>query len=120
MASSPAGRKSFHGDSMGIPRGIPIGIPMAFPNNFIGKSFEELHQYIFTSQGKICLGLYNNEENLGISEILSSDNSVLDRFIEKKLKEAGHSLIEQNKLNLNLNPNKSTIIQKNQGALVLK
>ena len=56
----------------------------------------------------------------GISEILSSDNSVLDRFIEKKLKEAGHSLIEQNKLNLNLNPNKNTIIQKNQGALVLK
>jgi len=90
------------------------------PDKFIGKSFEELHQYIFTSQGKICLGLYNNEENLGISEILSSDNSVLDRFIEKKLKEAGHSLIEQNKLNLNLNPNKSTIIQKNQGALVLK
>ncbi len=75
---------------------------------------------MFSNKGNICLGLYNNEENVGISEILSSDNSVLDRFIEKKLKEAGHSLSEQNKLNVMLNPTKNTIIQKGQGALILK
>ena len=66
------------------------------------------------------MGLYNNEENVGISEILSSDNSVLDKFIEKKIKEAGHSLSEKNKLNVLLNPDKNIIIQKGQGALILK
>ena len=29
--------------------------------------------------------MFHNEENVGISDILSSDNSALDKFIEKKL-----------------------------------
>jgi len=90
------------------------------PNDYIGKSFGEFHEYIFSDKGNICLGLYNNEESVGISEILSSDNSVLDKFIEKKIQEAGHSLSEKNKLNVLLNPDKNTIIQKGQGALILK
>ena len=89
-------------------------------SNFIGKTFAEFHNHIFSNNGNICIGLYNNEESIGISEILSSDNSSLDRFIEKKLKEAGHSLNEKNKLNVILNPDKDTIIQKGQGALILK
>ena len=62
----------------------------------------------------------NNVDNVGISDILSSDNSALDKFIENKLKDAGHSLNEQHKLNIMLNPNKETIIQKNQGAILLR
>ena len=38
----------------------------------------------------------------------------------KKIKEAGHSLSEKNKLNVLLNPDKNIIIQKGQGALILK
>jgi voltage-gated potassium channel len=95
-------------------------ISKVIPDEFIGKSFGEFHHYMYSDKANICLGLYNNEENVGISDILSSDNSVLDRFIEKKLKEAGHSLSEQNKLNVMLNPSKNTIIQKGQGALILK
>ena len=90
------------------------------PSEFIGKSFNELHAYFFNDNGKICLGLFNNEENVGISDILSSDSSALDKFIEKKLKDAGHSLNEQYKLNIMLNPKKETIIQKGQGAILLK
>ncbi len=90
------------------------------PTEFIGKTFDELHTYFFSENGKICLGLFNNVDNVGISDILSSDNSALDKFIENKLKDAGHSLNEQHKLNIILNPNKETIIQKNQGAILLK
>jgi len=90
------------------------------PSNFIGKSFKHLHNYFFSEKGYICIGLYNIEESVGISDILSSDNSVLDKFIEKKLMEAGHSLNEQNKLNLMLNPEKNLIIKKGQGALIIK
>ena len=39
---------------------------------------------------------------------------------ERKLKEAGHSLDEKNKVNINLNPDKNEIISKGQGALILK
>ena len=57
---------------------------------------------------------------MGISDLLSSSSDSIDRFIERKLKEAGHSLDEKNKVNINLNPEKDEIILKGQGALILK
>ena len=90
------------------------------PDEFIGKSFSELHKYYFDKFGSICLGLYNYEEQIGISDLLSSDSDSIDQFIERKLKEAGHSLDEKNKVNINLNPDKNEIILKGQGALILK
>ena len=57
---------------------------------------------------------------MGISEFLSSDSSVLDKFIEKKLEKAGHSLDEKNNINIILNPDKSERIYKEQGAILLK
>ena len=82
--------------------------------------FSELFNFFYTENNEICLGTYSEEENMGISELLSSDVSALDKFIEKKLKESVHSLDEKNKLNINLNPKKDDVISKGQGALVLK
>ena len=90
------------------------------PDEFIGKSFSELHKYYFDKFDSICLGLYNYEEKIGISDLLSSNSDSIDQFIERKLKEAGHSLDEKNKVNINLNPDKNEIILKGQGALILK
>ena len=42
------------------------------PEEFIGKSFDELHTYFFSETHKICLGLFNNVVNVGISDILFS------------------------------------------------
>tara|TARA_Y100001970_G_scaffold236746_1_gene296716 strand:- start:1633 stop:2730 length:1098 start_codon:yes stop_codon:yes gene_type:complete len=90
------------------------------PSNMVGSTFAELFDYFYKEKNEICLGLYSDEENMGISELLSSDASALDKFIESKLKEAGHSLEEKNKLNINLNPNKDDVISKGQGAIILK
>ena len=49
-----------------------------------------------------------------------SSNDSIDKFIEQKLKQAGHSLDEKNKVHINLNPDKDEIILKGQGALILK
>jgi voltage-gated potassium channel len=90
------------------------------PDEFIGKTFSELHKYYFDKFETICIGLYNYEEKMGISDLLSANSDSIDRFIERKLKEAGHSLDEKNKVNINLNPNRDEIISKGQGALILK
>ena len=90
------------------------------PKEYIGKSFLELHEYFLKSTGQICLGLYNNEKNMGITDILSSDVSILDKFIEQKLQKAGHSLNEKNNVNILLNPRKDLVINKEQGAILLK
>ena len=57
---------------------------------------------------------------MGISDLLSSSSDTIDKFIERKLKQAGHSLEEKNKVHINLNPDKNEIILKGQGALILK
>ncbi len=90
------------------------------PSEFIGKKFHDLFNYFYNEKNQICIGTYFEQESISISEFLSSDASALDKFIEKKLTEYGHSLDEKNKLNVNLNPNKDDLINKGQGAIILK
>ena len=90
------------------------------PKEFIGKKFSELFNYFYNEKKEICIGTFYEEKSMSISEFLSSDVSALDKFIEKKLTDYGHSLDEKNKLNVDLNPNKNNIINKGQGALIIK
>ena len=90
------------------------------PQEFIGKTFYELHEHFLNSFGCICLGLFNHEENMGIADFLSSDSSVLDNFIKNKLEKAGHSLDEKSNINFNLNHDKNQIIHKGKGVILLK
>ena len=55
-----------------------------------------------------------------LGSLVGPVTGLLDKFIEDKLRKAGHSLSEQNKFNVILNPAKETIIQNGQGALILK
>lgn len=91
---------------------------LAIPARLIGKSFKELFEY-FKTQQKILLGVITEIESVGISDFLSADSSHLDAFIERKLKEAGRTLGEENKTIVNLNPNDDYIIQENEKAVVL-
>ena len=90
------------------------------PEEFIGKTFFDLFNYFYKNKQEICIGTFIHEENISIAEFLSSDATALDKLIEKKLKEGGHDFDEKNKLNVSINPDKKTIIQKGQGALVIK
>ena len=90
------------------------------PEEFVGKSFSDLFNYFYSEKQEICIGTFYEEESISISEFLSSDASALDKFIEKKLSEHGHGLEERNKVNVDINPKKDTIIKKGQGALIIK
>ena len=92
----------------------------SIPDEFIGKTFLDLFNYFYNEKHEICIGTFYEEKNIGISEFLSSDASALDKFIEKKLEDSGHSFEEKNKLNVDINPNKDTIINKGQGALIVQ
>ena len=67
----------------------------------------------------MCIGIYNEKENLGFSDFLSSDNSGLDAFIEKKLEKSGHSLKKENNTHIKLNPESNYIIKKNKIVIEL-
>ena len=89
------------------------------PGNFIGKKYSELFDHFRQDNGSLLIGLYYEDENLGIGSILSSDTSSLDKFIEQKLKEGGISLQEQSRVHVNVNPNLDYVIKEGEKALLI-
>ena len=89
------------------------------PSNFVGKEYGDLFDYFRGENGSLLVGLYYEDEHLGIGRILSSDSSSLDKFIEQKLKEGGISLQEQSKVHVNVNPKTDYIIKDGEKALLI-
>ena len=90
------------------------------PQSFMGKSFDELFNFLKKNKNLICIGLYEVHHTVGVNEILSSDSSALDMFIEKKLKQAGHQLGNNDKTGVIINPQDDYLIKPNEGALVIE
>ena len=88
------------------------------PENLVGKTFKDLFEY-YKEENSICIGTYIENESLGISEFLSSEEDVLDRFIEKKIRESGHTLSEQSQVEVFINPENEHILSKGEGALLI-
>ncbi len=89
------------------------------PDEYVGKQFSDLVKYFKSEKKCICIGLYMENENVGFGDFLSSESDALDAFIERKLKEAGHSLSEESKVDIFINPNDEQIVQSGQGAIVI-
>jgi len=89
------------------------------PSQFVGRSFDDLFDYFRSTNGWILVGLYSEEENLGIGEVLSADSSALDAFIERKLNEGGISLQEESKVTTVINPKSNFLIEEGQRAIVI-
>ncbi|MDP6569003.1 MAG: NAD-binding protein, partial [Candidatus Marinimicrobia bacterium] len=93
---------------------------IAIPAEYVGRSFSDLFDYFRSNKGMIMVSVFSEEEQIGIGEILSSDSSNLDAFIERKLKEAGHSLQEESKMAVVINPQNEYIIKENEKAVVIQ
>ena len=92
---------------------------MIIPDSYVGKTFSDVTTYFKENENLLCIGLFIENENIGFGDFLSSESDALDAFIERKLKEAGHSLSEENKVDVFLNPDNNHIIQRGQGAIVI-
>ena len=89
------------------------------PSQFVGRSFDDLFEYFRSTNGWILVGMYSEEENLGIGEVLSADSSALDAFIERKLNEGGISLQEESKVTTVINPKNNFLIEEGRRAIVI-
>ena len=89
------------------------------PSQFIERSFDDLFDYFRSTNGWILVGLYSEEENLWIGEVLSADSSALDAFIERKLNEGGISLQEESKVTTVINPKSNFLIEEGQRAIII-
>ena len=89
------------------------------PNEFVVQSFDNLFNHFRNINGSLLVGLFSEEENLGIGEILSADTSALDAFIERKMKEGGISLQEESKITTVINPDKNYKIKDGERAIII-
>ncbi len=89
------------------------------PSEFLGRSFDDLFTHFRKTNGSILVGLYAEDENLGIGEVLSADTSALDAFIERKLKEGGISLQEESKITTVINPDNNYKIKDGERAIII-
>lgn len=89
------------------------------PSEFVGQSFNNLFDHFRNKNGSLLIGVYSEEENLGIGEVLSADSSALDAFIERKLKEGGVSLQEESKISTVINPENNYIIKDGERAIII-
>ncbi len=89
------------------------------PGEFVGQSFDKLFDHFRNNKGSLLIGVFSEEENLGIGEVLSADSSALDAFIERKLKEGGVSLQEESKISTVINPDNNYIIKDGERAIII-
>ena len=89
------------------------------PMEFISQSYSDLFDYYRKLNGSLLIGVFAEDENLGIGAILSSDASALDSFIERKLKEGGINLQEESKINIVINPSKDYTIKEGERAIII-
>ncbi len=90
------------------------------PQEFVGKPYQELFDHYRDNHGWVLVGIFSEAEQIGIGDILTSDTSALDEFIERKLMEAGHSLREESKIDVVINPEKEFIIKENHKAIIIQ
>lgn len=89
------------------------------PSEFLEKSYNDLFDHFRKKNGWVLIGVYSQDQNLGIGAILTSDSSALDAFIERKLKEGGISLQEESKINIVINPGSNYILKDGERAIII-
>lgn len=97
----------------------PTMIRRPVTRDYIGKTYKEYFEMIRRTEKAMVLGFIREAENISFSDFLSSDTSQLDAFIERKLRNAGHSLREKDRIDINLNPDDDYSIREGDIALLI-
>ncbi|WP_129409228.1 potassium channel family protein [Marinitoga lauensis] len=91
------------------------------PRNYIGKTFEELFDFLKKEENSLAIGLVSMKKEFTINDFLSSDNSI-DNFIRQKFEEAEEDFFEEGKkenYELNLNPGDEYVITENDAYVFI-
>jgi voltage-gated potassium channel len=86
---------------------------------FVGKLFSDVFSHYQTKEKKIVLGIYREEKSDGISGFLSPDSGdYLDAFIQRKLREAGRTMGDEQKIKTILNPADDYVITNRDHLII--
>lgn len=94
-------------------------VRMDIPDEFVGKTFADLCGYFSDKKHAILIGVTRESKGMALNDLLSDDASYLDQFIRKKLQESGKKFAEEERLSIDINPERDYIIEKNNVAIVI-
>ena len=94
-------------------------VRMDIPDEFVGKTFGDLCSYFSDKKRAILIGVTRESKGMALNDLLSDDASYLDQFIRKKLQESGKKFAEEERLAIDINPDRDYIIEKNNVAIVI-
>jgi voltage-gated potassium channel len=89
------------------------------PGGFVGKTSGEFARHLRESKGALLLGFVSEEQGLSLEQVLSGDYSAIDDFIWRKLEESSKGLGKRPRVEVNLNPPDSYIIQERDVAVTI-
>lgn len=89
------------------------------PPELVGKTFGEAITY-FRRNRQLPIAIVKEQKALSLSQIISEDYSDLDKFIERKFKEAGINLKKGDYLDVQINPADATVLEEDLALIVIK
>jgi len=98
------------------PRSYLSDVPI--DEQFIGKTFGELYEYLSREKGQMVIGLMSKEPEIDLESIFTDNTSAIDQFIKNTLAQS-KKLKAEDKHNFRWNPKQDSIIQENDHAIVL-
>ena len=91
------------------------------PRQYVDKTFRELFFDFRNNENQTILGIYSEEESMGVNQFLSAESGdYLDAFIARKLKESGRSFSEEPRPNLRINPADDYVLTERDQIIVLQ
>ena len=88
------------------------------PEQFIGMSYGEAFDFLYSEQQLLIIGIFTKEPDLDINDIFTDDASAIDQFIKSALAQSRKSTHEK-KTSICWNPPRNTIIDANDMAIVM-
>jgi len=92
---------------------------VAVPQELVGKTFSEALAF-FRAKNSLPIAIVKEQKPLSLSHVLSEDYSYLDEFIERKFREAGRSLRKGSQLEVKINPEDNTILERDTYLIVIR
>jgi len=86
--------------------------------DFITKSYGELYDHIYETNGHILIGLMTREPELELDSIFDDNASAIDQFIKSTLSKS-KKLFSEDKKSIRINPHRDEVIQENDFAIIL-
>jgi voltage-gated potassium channel len=88
------------------------------PEHLSGKTYGEAFDYFYKDERTVLLGIFTKDSELDLNDIFDDNASAIDQFIKTALAKSRKTVPEK-RTNINWNPKRELVIERNDLAIVM-